>query len=340
MLDHDPDDVPLSREALVQLIRTAAPGLADSAMLWWPSASSHICDAETGEDLTGLRGQRIYFLVRDAGDIPRAGAALVDRFWAAGHGRIVVSASGAALERCPVDACVWQPERLDFAAGAVCSEGLVQRRGAPVVIGGGTEIVDTRHALPDDPAISQDAAVARRGARADAAGATEAAREAFLDRKATALLAPADCEDAEKRAAARAVVRRAVEHSVLTAEFTIELETTPGNFETTTVGCILDDRATFHQRLTRDPLEPGYDGGRATGMLFLLNTRPTLFSFAHHGRSFRLVPSLERIEVGQGRVAAATGSELVVLRNDPAVFDFGGQVALVEDCRLLPLDAL
>ena len=99
-------------------------------MLWWPSASSHICDAETGEDLTGLRGQRIYLMVREAGDIPRAGAVLVDRFWAAGHGRIAVSAAGAALERCPVDGSVWQPERLDFAAGAVCGEGLVQRRGA------------------------------------------------------------------------------------------------------------------------------------------------------------------------------------------------------------------
>ena len=55
MLDHDPDEVALSREELVGLIRSAAPGLADAAMLWWPSASSHICDAETGEELAGLR---------------------------------------------------------------------------------------------------------------------------------------------------------------------------------------------------------------------------------------------------------------------------------------------
>ena len=147
MLDHDPDGVALSREELVGLIRAAAPGLADAAMLWWPSASSHICDAETGEDLAGLRGQRMYLLVREAGDIPRAGAALVDRFWAAGHGRIVVSAAGAALERCPVDGSVWQPERLDFAAGAGCGKGLVQRRGAPVLIPGSDEMVDTRIAL-------------------------------------------------------------------------------------------------------------------------------------------------------------------------------------------------
>ena len=140
MLDHDPDGVSLSRDELVDVIRSAAPGLADAAMLWWPSASSHICDEATGEDLTGLRGQRIYLMVREAADIPRAGAVLVDRLWAAGHGRIVVSAAGAALERCPVDGSVWQPERLDFAAGAVCGEGLVQRRGIPVLIPGSTEV--------------------------------------------------------------------------------------------------------------------------------------------------------------------------------------------------------
>ena len=320
------------------LIRAAAPGLADVAMLWWPSASSHICDAETGQDLTGLRGQRMYLLVREAGDIPRAGAALVDRFWAAGHGRIIVSAAGAALERCPVDGSVWQPERLDFAAGAGCGEGLVQRRGAPVLIPGSSEMVDTRIALPDDPAISRAAAAARRRARADAADAIEAAREGFLDAQGTALLAPEDREDPEKREAARTVIRRAVENNVLTADFPVEVETAPGHFETITVGRILDDRAGFHGRLTRDPLEPGYDGGRATGKLFLIDSRPTLFSFAHHGRSFRLVRSPERIEVVQGRLAAATESALGILRNDPAVFDFGGQVVLVEDGRMLPLD--
>lgn len=146
---------------LVETIRGAVPGLSDAAMLWWPSASSHICDRTTGEDLTGLRGQRLYLMVRDAADIPRAGAALADRLWAAGHGRVVPSAAGTPLERCPVDTAVWQPERLDFAAGAICMDGLEQRRGAPVLIPGTTGIVDTRVALPEDPAISAAAATAR-----------------------------------------------------------------------------------------------------------------------------------------------------------------------------------
>jgi hypothetical protein len=47
MLDYDPPagGDALGRGALVRSIREAAPGLADAAMLWWPSASS-----DTGEE--------------------------------------------------------------------------------------------------------------------------------------------------------------------------------------------------------------------------------------------------------------------------------------------------
>jgi hypothetical protein len=192
--------------------------------------------------------------------------------------------------------------------------------------------------LSDDLAISKAAAAARRRAKSDAAGAIERAREKFLDEQSSALLAPKDRDDPKKRAAARSIIRRAIENNILSADFRVDVETAPGRFETVTVGRILNDRAAFHRRLTRDPLEAGYDGGRATGKLFLLDSRPTLFSFAHHGRNFRLVHTPVRIEVVTGRLAAATETALGVLRNDPAVFDFGGQVVMVEDGRMLALD--
>jgi hypothetical protein len=56
MLDHDASGDTLSNDALIGMIRGVAPGLADVEMLWWPSASSHICDEETGEELTGCAG--------------------------------------------------------------------------------------------------------------------------------------------------------------------------------------------------------------------------------------------------------------------------------------------
>jgi len=118
MLDYDPaaNDDPLDRNSLVQAIRKAAPGLVDAGLLWWPSASSCIWQGE--KELRGVKGQRLYMLVQDAADIPRAGQVLVDRLWLAGHGHIEISKSGAMLERTLVDASVWQQSRLDFAGGA------------------------------------------------------------------------------------------------------------------------------------------------------------------------------------------------------------------------------
>ena len=152
------------------------------------------------------------------------------------------------------------------------------------------------------------------------------------------MLSPRDRDDPEKREAARAVIRRAVENDVLGATFPIEVELGPGTYETVTIGRILSDRAGFHGRRTRDPIEPGYDGGRTVGKLFLLDCRPTLFSFARGGRSFRLIRAPERIEVAAGRLADATEAALAVLRKDPTVFEFGGQVVLVEDGGMLLLD--
>ena len=135
MLDYDPPDgqPSISREALVAALRQAVPALRGTPMLWMPSSSSYICRIGA-EDLTGLRGQRLYLVVDDARDIPRAGRALVDRLWLAGHGYMRVSSNGSLLPRTLVDAAVWEPNRLDFAAGASVGPGLEQRRGAPVLI--------------------------------------------------------------------------------------------------------------------------------------------------------------------------------------------------------------
>ena len=69
----------------------------------------------------------------NAAAIPEIGAFIYQALWAAGHGYIVVSKSGRALDRTLVDAAVWQPERLDFVAAPVLGPGL-ERRSPPVAI--------------------------------------------------------------------------------------------------------------------------------------------------------------------------------------------------------------
>ena len=116
MLDHDPsEDQALAPEELIGFIRGLTPCLSTVAMVWRASASSGIRSADGILD-TGIAGQRLYLPVVDARLIPEAGQALIYLLWAKGHGYIKIGKAGQALERTLVDASVWQPERLDFAA--------------------------------------------------------------------------------------------------------------------------------------------------------------------------------------------------------------------------------
>ena len=124
MLDHDGlADGVLTADELRDRLVEACPELADAPMLWRPSASAGLV-APDGRELTGLHRHRLYIPVTNASAIPEAGKRLVALLWAAGHGWHIVGKAGQALERCIVDASVWQPERLDFAAAPILSDGI------------------------------------------------------------------------------------------------------------------------------------------------------------------------------------------------------------------------
>lgn len=118
MLDHDPVDGhrPHDRASLMNALSEIFPHISSAGSVWWASSSS--CLFNGGDQVSGIKGQRLYYTVKDAIDIPRAGKVLIDRFWLDGHGFYEVSRSGQALERTVFDASVWQASRLDFAAGA------------------------------------------------------------------------------------------------------------------------------------------------------------------------------------------------------------------------------
>src|SRR5205085_7233937 len=122
-------------EDLRKHLYAAMPELRDAAQLWWPSASSCIYNEATSTEVSGIRGQRLYVLISDARDVPKVGDLLASRLWLIGRGRCDVSTSGSLLERTLVDGAVFQPERLDFAAGARCEAPLIQRRGMPMRYG-------------------------------------------------------------------------------------------------------------------------------------------------------------------------------------------------------------
>ena len=336
MLDYDPQELKkaLPRDELISILRDVFPGLRKTALLWWTSSSSHIFDGDT--DLTGLKGQRIYILVKDASDIPRAAKSLKEHLWAAGYGHFMISKSGRLLERCLVDLSVYQPNGLDFAAGAVCDPPLEQRRGSPVIIPGEFEFVDTTQAFPEpsDEVVAL-AQVNRDKAKSAMKGEAEKKRNHYIDERASEMAG----RDADEKSLeeARETVRRAVENTVLTGDFPLDV-CEDGKIIKTSVGQVLDDPGRFHGLQTLDPLEPDYDGGRLVGKLYLLQSSPKLFSFAHGNRSFTLLRAVTRIQIIRGKMYEAVKQTCDVLAGAPNFFDMGDTLVLVEDGESFPLE--
>ena len=141
MFDHDPQpgQKPKTAREIDAILCEVMPELAAVQRAWKPSSSAHIYRAGDDETpLIGMGGWRGYAIVNDASTIPMLGAELYRRLWAAGHGYIQPSKSSALLDRTLIDASVWQPERLDFAAAPVLGEGLTQDRPRGLILPGET----------------------------------------------------------------------------------------------------------------------------------------------------------------------------------------------------------
>lgn len=334
MLDYDPPatGVPLDRESLVRAVRECCPGLASIALLWWSSASSNIVNTETGQKLTGLRGQRLYMLVSEATDIVRAAHVMQERLWLRGFGHYDISKSGALLQRSLFDSSVWQANRIDFAAGAHCLPPLAQERGLPVILNAEIEVVDTLLAMPDlTPEESAQVSAHKRRESALVADQAQAVRDAWVkdrsEKLAKRLTQENSCHAPDVDDHAHAVVKRVIENNELLCDFDIEVKARDGSEITVGVSVILDNPYLWHGCLTKDPLEPTYDGGRWVGKLYLMGSRPTLHSFAHGGQSFRLIRQLQRIELERGKLAAAVDALLEIFQNAPDLYDFGTEIA-------------
>lgn len=330
MLDHDGlADGTLSADELRERLVKACPALADAPMLWRPSASAGLV-APDGRELTGLHRHRFYIPVTDASAIPAAGRRLVLLLWAAGQGWHVVGQAGQALPRCLVDAAVWQPERLDFAAPPILRNGIRRPSIAPRTWGDPAALFDLAQ-IAATPAQDREAQQAQRASRRAVASACKTQREHWASEHAPGLAAvrgiPA--EDA------RAVLIRASEHSVLMGDFTL---TTQGG-AAVSVGELLDSPERWHNARFADPLEPDADL-RVAVVNLRSGGRPYLYTHRHGGMRFELRRQSARVQVGRGLRIATTDAALEVLRARGELFDFGeGAVAYVAEGRARPVGA-
>ncbi|PKN28128.1 MAG: hypothetical protein CVU65_00165 [Deltaproteobacteria bacterium HGW-Deltaproteobacteria-22] len=284
MIDFDirPGTMPLTREELVGLLVSVCPEIADCALVVTDSASTFIVNEKTGEVLKGEGGKRVYLVAKNGQDIPRAGQLLFDRLVLAGHGYIQVTKAGTMLLRTSIDGSVWQPERLDFAAGAACGKGLVQLRPAPTVKDG--SVLDTVTALtaltPEEDERLKEIVAALK---ADAQDEADAVRAAWIEdriqkdgQRAGRPQSPEEAQHMRDRLGVAAATH------VLPDEFVLH-----GQAGEVTVGELLGDQEKWNGKTFSDPLEPDYHGGERLAQFIVKPGKPPyIWSFAHGGLTY------------------------------------------------------
>lgn len=330
MIDHDGGpygEAPLDRDALRQRLVDACPVLATAPMLWRPSASAGLI-APDGRELTGLHRHRLYIPVTDASAIPEAGKRLVTLLWAAGLGWHDVGNAGQALARTLVDASVWQPERLDFAAPPILEDG-IRRLGESSRIYGDSDALFDLSSIVTTAHDAKNADQRIRESLASSRPACAQQRASWAAERAPGL-AEARGIAVEK---ARAVLVRASEHAVLMGDFIL----TAADGSRVSVGDVLDHPDRWHNARFADPLDPDHDH-RVAVVNLKSGTRPSLYSHRHGGIRFELLRQSARVQVGKGLRIATTDAVLQVMRDRGELFDFGeGAVAYVATGRARPV---
>ncbi len=323
MIDYDPNGNALPQKDLLDALYVACPSLKNSAHVWAASASSCLLHLTTKRVVRGVEGQRVYVVVADGTDIPRAGAVLAKRAWLHGHGFIKISKSGTALVRGLVDEAVFQPTRIDFCAPAVCDPPLSQNKPLPQHLGNKNYALDTRFALPDLSAAEesqyQSLVKAAKAAKADEITTVKAAYRACLVQKYVARGLPQD--DAVR------VVSRALDADVLCGEFLLTAE----DGRSVTVGDLLRDREHWHGARFADPMEPEYNNDRRIARANLLGTsQPSMFSFAHGGRRYSLESRDQTVRIVSGARHEYLTEIVSILRDREIFFERAGAIVSVD----------
>lgn len=325
----DCDNQTLSKADFIKAVNDVIQ-LDNVAHIWRPSSSSYIYNGN--EQINGLTGQRLYIFVADASDIPRAGKILFERLWLNNHGYYDISKAGSYLSRSPIDAAVFQPSRLDFAAGSHCIPPLEQRPVATECHKG--QSLDTKAALPELSARQQKIlAEIMIDAKAPYAEKVKEIRAVFSHDKAIANLTKQGITEPtdEQLTTAKNSVLRAINMHVLAGDFIITL----ADGKEISIGDALDDPEQYHGAITKDPLEPDYNNHSNTGKLYLQGQSPRLFSQAHGGKTYKLMRQPRRLEHIGGKMTDTTLQTLRLMRALPDYYDMGDQLVSIKDGNVI-----
>ncbi len=313
------------------LLIRAIPELADAPMLWRCSSSSHIYHGD--KEIQGLRGQRIYVALSHASEIPKLGNLLSDRLWLLGYGHYLVSKSGQLLERTLIDASVWQPERLDFAAPPVCVSPLERRAPRYHEWNSTSPYFDARRAQALSLAEQRTLKARRSSAKLLQMEAARRQRVAWAEDRGRHI--------AQNRGIAAQegvrIAQDAVEHRVLRGDF--ELVTEDG--ERVTVIDVLNAPDRWHGRRFADPIEPDYRSDHRIAWVNLhpKGGKPFLYSHAHGGVRYTLSRKRETLRIREGELPRIVDDIERILVGTADIFQLKDQLVRVTDSgRLASID--
>lgn len=293
MIDHDYDNVRYTANDLLKVLYECCPPMQQAAHVWGASTSSCVWNSKTKKELRGIEGQRVYVVVADGRDIPRAASVLFKRTWLAGRGNIKISKSGSLLERSILDATVFQPNRIDYCAPAMCEPPLVQKKPKHVLHGDVRLALDTRAALPDLSAAEQSqyeqlVSAAQNQQRGAAAAIKASYQQARVDAYTAKGMDPVKAEK---------IVTAAQDNHVLHADFVLTAE----DGRLVTVTQLLLEKSTWHGVRFADPIEPDYHGDHRIARAYLEGpARPHIQSFARGSHRYQLSHTTEIILLRPG----------------------------------------
>jgi hypothetical protein len=282
LLDFDSKGMPTAVAAELERVggfwaalRTVLPALGDAARVMRRSTSAGLSRADTCEALPGSDGIHVYVEVRDGGDNERFLTTLHQRCWLSGFGWMIVSSSGALLERSIVDRMVGGPERLVFEGGPVLMPPLVQDKESrrPIAVNG--VVIDTVEVCPPLSIIERARLYElKTGERARLAPEMAKAREAFVAAQADKLVE----RTGMSASAAGHVIARQCE-GVLRPDVVLPFDDPELNGRT--VGDVLANPELYEGETLADPLE-GVDYGTCKAQIMRREDgTPWINSFAH-----------------------------------------------------------
>jgi hypothetical protein len=253
---------------------TVLPALGGVARVTRRSTSSGLSRSDTGEALPGSDGVHVYAAAKDGDDSERFLASLHERCWLSGFGWMIVSVSGALLERSIVDRMVGGPERLVFEGGPVLMPPLQQDKQSrrPIAVDG--VALDTAAVCPPLSIVERARLQERKTKERERLAPEMAkARAAFVEAQAKRLVARGMPEQA-----AKLVILRQCD-GVLRPD--VELPFDDPALAGCTVGDVLADPERFEDETLADPLEGVSYGRGVAKVMRRADGTPWIHSFAH-----------------------------------------------------------